>query len=188
MDLHTQVKSGFVYDVEHLRPPRWMPRRLARSTRLRRFVRPFFRVIDRERIHNLMPTEGLSHMLSTEFAGGSQVSTWYIGLFEGNYTPIAADTMAAFPAAATECTAYDETVRQTYAEAVSGASVTNSANKAEFTMSSTKTIYGAFISSSSVKGGTTGVLASAAKFSAAKPVDDGDLLRITASISLTSSS
>lgn len=188
MNLNTQVKAGFVYDVEVLRRPRWMPRRLAKSERFRALTRPFFKAEQRESIHNLMPTEGLNHMLSTQFAGGSQVATWYVGLFEGNYTPLAADTMATFPASATESSAYDESVRQTWTESTpaSGAT-TNSASKAEFTMSATKTIYGAFISSSSVKAGTTGVLASAAKFSASKLVDDGDILRVTASITLTSS-
>lgn len=189
MHMQSVAKAGFVYGVEVLKRPWWMPRRVAKSARLRPLTRPFFRVEQAETINNLMPVEGLTHMLATEFAGGSQVSTWYVGIFEGNYTPLSTDTMLLFPAAATECTAYDETVRQTFTEATPAAgAVTNAANRAEFTMSATKTVYGGFISSSSVKGGTTGVLASAAKFSTAKTVDDGDLLRVTASVSATSSS
>ena len=190
-EFNTLVKSGFEYDVAVLRPRWWVPRKLARNSAfVRRHTGLFFREdkSQRERIHNLMPTEGLNHTLSVTFAGGSQVATWYVGLFEGNYTPLSTNTMATFPAAATESTAYDESVRRTWVESTPAAgATTNSASKAEFTMSATKTIYGAFISSSSVKGGTTGVLASAAKFSSAKTVDDGDILRVTASISLTSS-
>lgn len=190
-EMNTLVKSGFDYDVSVLRPRWWVPRRLARNSEfIRNHPRLFFRedASQRERIHNLMPVEGLTHMLSVTFAGGSQVATWYLGLFEGNYTPLSTDTMATFPASATESTAYDESVRQTFTESTPAAGATsNSSSKAEFTMSATKTIYGAFISSSSVKGGVSGVLASAAKFSSAKTVDDGDILRVTASISMTSS-
>lgn len=189
-EFNTLVKSGFEYDVAVLRPRWWVPRWLAcNSEFVRSHTRLFYREdqSQRERIHNLMPVEGLNHTLSVTFAGGSQVATWYVGLFEGNYTPLSTDTMATFPASSTECTAYDESVRQTWVESTPAAgATTNSASKAEFTMSATKTVYGAFISSSSVKGGTSGVLASAAKFSAAKDVDDGDILRVTASISMTS--
>lgn len=147
-----------------------------------------FEVVDRETVRNIIPTEGLNHILSVICNAGSQVTTWYIGLFEANYTPIAADTMAGFPAASTECTAYDESVRQTWVESTpSGGSTTNSASKAEFTINATKTLYGGFLSSSSVKSGTSGVLLSAAKFGTAKAVVDDDIARVTATLSLTSS-
>jgi len=191
-EFNTLVKSGFEYDVAVLRPRWWVPRWLAcNSEFVRSHTRLFYREdqSQRERLHNLMPVEGLNHMLSVTFAGGSQVATWYVGIFEGNYTPLSTDTMATFPGSATESTAYSESTREAFVESTpASGSTSNSANKAEFTMNASKSIYGAFISSSSVKGGVSGVLASAAKFSAKKDVDSGDILRVTASMAMTSSS
>jgi len=179
----SESKVGFVYEVEVLRRPWWMPKRFAK----RRCMKRFFRCVDYERLDNLQPIEGLNHMLSVEFAAGTQVTTWYTGIFEGNYTPLTTSVMSTFPSLATECTAYDESTRPAWVEAAPASGlVTNSASRAEFTMNATKTLYGTFISSSSVKSGTSGVLASAGKFSAAKSVDSGDILRVTHGIQLTS--
>jgi len=145
-------------------------------------------VVERETIHNIMPTEGQNHALSVLLAGGTQNPTWYIGLFEGNYTPTLTDTAAAFPAASTETTTYSEATRVAFVPgAISGGAATNSASRAEFTSTSSKTIYGAFMVSASGKGATSGVLLSAAKFSTTKSFDVGFVLRVTAGITASSS-
>lgn len=119
--------------------------------------------------------------------GATPVSPWYVGVFEGNYTPVAGDTAATFPANATESTAYDEATRQEYVEAAaSSQSTTNSASKATFTFNATKTIYGAFLSSVSTKSTTTGTLLAANKAGTAKSVVDDDQLLITYTLSMTS--
>ena len=154
---------GWLYNIEHI----------SRSGQ----------VLSVERVHNLCPTEGLNHLLSIVAAGGSQIATWYCGIFEGDYTPIAGNVMATFSGLATESTAYTEATRPEWVEAAPAAGViTNAASKAVFTINATKTFYGAFLSSSSVKGGTTGVLLSAARFSTAKAMASGEILRITGSI------
>jgi hypothetical protein len=144
-------------------------------------------VRDREVIHNLMPVEGLNHLLGVALKSSAQVATWYVGLYEGNYTPVPGDTAAGFPTSATETTAYDETTRQvlTLGAVLSGA-VDNSANRAQFTLNATKTIYGGFISSSSAKSSTSGVLLSAVKFSSPKSLESGEILRLTAGFTITS--
>lgn len=133
-----------------------------------------------EKSKNIVVNEGLNHALSVLLAGGTQVNPWHVGLFEGNYTPVAADTAANITANSTECTAYDEATRQVYNEAApSGQSVTNSANKATFTMNATKTVYGAFIASASAKSATSGTLLAASRFSASRAVVDNDQLLVT---------
>lgn len=145
-------------------------------------------VVDREVVHNLVPTEGLNHILGVTLKGTTPVTTWYTGIYEGNYTPALTDTMAAFPAAATESTAYDEAVRQTMVfGTVSGGTVDNSASVAVFSINAPKTIYGAFISSSSVKGAVTGPLLSAVRFTTPKVLDAGAQLKVTGGFVLTSS-
>lgn len=164
--MNEQLRGGFVYTLEHVRDGQ---------------------VIDREVVRNLMPTEGVNHMLSTQFKGTAQVATWYIGIYEGNYTPTIADTAAGLPAAATETTAYTAATRVEFVEgAVSGGSLDNSASKAEFVFNAAKTIYGAFMSSVATKGAVSGVLASVVKFSSPKTFGSGDTLRVTAGFTLAS--
>lgn len=130
--------------------------------------------------HNLWVNQGLNHVLDVVLHGVTPVSPWYVGIFEGNYTPLATDTAANISTNATECTAYDEPTRQEYVEAAaSGQSITNSASKATFTMNATKTVYGAFLASASTKGATTGVLLAADKAAAGKSLTSGDQLLVT---------
>lgn len=137
-------------------------------------------VIDAWEDHNLVVNEGLDALLNIMFHGSTQVTTWYLGLFEGNYTPVSTVTAATITSASTECTAYSETTRQDYVEAAaSSQSITNSASKATFTFNATKTIYGAFLVSNSTKSGTTGTLFSAARFSTSKSVVSSDQLLLT---------
>ena len=160
------LRAGFVYDIEHWRAGQ---------------------LIGTERIHNLMPNEGVAHALGVLLKGVTQVPTWYIGLYEANYTPTLADTAATFPASASETTTYAETTRVVFNEgAVSGGTCDNSANKAEFTSNADKTIYGGFIASASGKGATSGVLLSAVKFASPKTFDTGDIIRVTAGFTLAS--
>lgn len=133
-----------------------------------------------QRDHNTVVNEGLNSILSVVFNGGTQITDWYVGIFEGNYTPLATDTAAGIAAASTESTAYDEAARPDWVEAApAGQSITNAASRATFTMNATKTIYGAFLISNDTKGGTTGTLMSASRFAASRAVIDNDELLIT---------
>lgn len=161
------LQAGFVYTVEEFAPDGAL-----RST---------------ETIHNLMPVEGLNHMLGVTLKGGTQYTTWYIGLYEGNYTPTVNDTATEFPAAATECTTYVAGARPEFVEgAVAGGACSNSAAPAEFVSTANKTVYGGFISSSSAKGAASGVLLSAVRFASPKTFDTDSTLRVTAGFTITS--
>jgi len=131
--------------------------------------------------HNLVVNEGLDHALDVLFHGDSAFGTWYVGLFESNTTILATHTYAV--PGFTESIAYDEAARQEYVEAAaSSQSITNSANRAVFTMDATKTIYGAFLSSFATKGNTAeagAVMFCAAQFTNAKAVNDDDTLEVT---------
>lgn len=146
------------------------------------------KVIDEWEDHNLAVDQGLNALLDIMFHGSTQITTWSLGLFEGNYTPVAGVTAATIASAATECTAYDETTRQEFTEAAAASkSITNSASKATFTFNATKTIYGAFLISDGTKGGTSGTLFSAARFSSSKSVVDDDQLLLTYTFTASSS-
>lgn len=136
---------------------------------------------------NLVVNEGLNKLLNVMFNGSTPITTWYVGLFEGNYTPVATLTAATVTANATETTAYASVTRPEYVEVASTAqSITNSASRASFVFNATKTIYGAFLVSSSTKSATTGTLFSAARFSTSKSVVDTDELLLTYTFSASS--
>jgi hypothetical protein len=144
-------------------------------------------IAQQRQIHNIMPTVALNHLLDVLLKGGTQYANWYVGLFESNYTPVAGTTMASLIADATECTAYSETGRPGCTlGTVSGGAVDNSASKAEFTFTGDKTIYGGFMASNNVKGANTGMLVSAVRAGTAISVQSGNVLRVTAGITLTS--
>lgn len=135
---------------------------------------------------NLAVDQGLNLMNDVFFHGTTQVSPWYVGLFEGDYTPVAGDTAATFPGSATECTAYDETTRVEYVEAASaGKLTTNSANRATFTFNAAKTIRGGFLSSVAAKGAITGSLFAADRGAASKGVEDDDVLLVAYGFTLS---
>ena len=137
-------------------------------------------VIDEFEDHNLVVNEGLNSVLSVYFNAGTQISSWYLAPFEGNYTPVAGVTAATITAASTECTAYASATRVAYDEAAPASqSITNSASRASFVFNATKTIYGAFLVSNSAKSATTGTLFAAARFATSKAVESGDELLLT---------
>jgi hypothetical protein len=138
-------------------------------------------VRERETLHNLMPVEGLNHMIGVTLKSVAQINNWYMGLFEGNYSPVADDLASTFPGSAAECSAYGQATRVPLVlGAIAAGSVDNDASKGEFTMTAPKVIYGAFITGASAKGSTSSVLISAGRFSAPKTLDTGETLRLKA--------
>ena len=127
---------------------------------------------------NLVVNEGLNHLLDVLLTGGTQVTTWYVGLTDGTPTVAAADTMSSH-SGWTEITAYSESTRPEYVETRSGQTVSNSASKASFSINASTTSGGAFLTSDSTKGGTSGTLLCAAAFTAGnKSLSNGDTLNV----------
>ena len=139
-----------------------------------------------EEVHNIIPDQGRDYLLNAGLLLGSQFNSWFIGLYEGSYAPVAGDTMATFVASATEITAaYSEAARVALVpDALAAGVYVNAASPAVFTFTAEKTVRGGFISSGSVKGGTTGILLSAVLSSSPKVVAAGESLRVTSGLSL----
>jgi len=145
------------------------------------------KVIDKWEDRNLVVNEGLNDLLQVYLGNGTQKATWYVGLFEGNYTPVATVTAATVASAATECVAYGELTRPEWVEAAASAQqITNTASKATFTINASKTVYGAFLISENTKGGITGVLFAASRFSTARALINGDQLLVTYTVQAAS--
>ncbi len=150
---------------------------------------------------NIVSSEGLAHILDVAFHDATKTATWYFRLFSANTTPLYSWTAANFTANATEITSgtegYSESTGQAFVEAAAvaaggsstaSASITNSANKAAFTIvtASTLSVWGAGLLSNSAKGGTTGVLASASKFSAVRTLQNTDVFNLSYTLTMTS--
>lgn len=133
------------------------------------------------RTPNLVPTEGINHILMVALSNTAKLNNFYLALYSGNYTPTAALTAANFAATATEITSgaegYSEATRPAWTPTITSAGVMdNYAAKADFTIvtATSLTIRGAAVLSDAVKGATTGVLISAAKFTADRVEANGN--------------
>lgn len=141
---------------------------------------------------NLVVNVGLQYMAGVALTSTAQITSWYVGLYgaAASNTPAAGDTMSSH-AGWTEDTTYSNATRvaATFAAATNAnpSVVTNSASKAQFDINGTTTIGGAFLTSGSVKGGTTGTLFSAADFASPgdRSVVSGDILLVTYTFSLS---
>lgn len=139
-----------------------------------------WKTLSEEDVDNLVVDQGLNHILGVELGGVTQITQWYLGLFQGNYTPVSGDTAATIAGNSTECSSFTSSTRPLWQPAAaSGKSITNSANPAVFTFNASVTIYGAFLDSLATIGGTSGTLFAAAQFASSKPVASSDQLLVT---------
>lgn len=137
-------------------------------------------LVGQETVHNLMPIESLDYILEAALKSGTQHPSFYVGLFEGAYTPLPTDTMAMFPAAAVELVAYTSATRPGLVlGSVAGGNVDNFGDITEFTGTTDgKKAAGGFISTSPSKGGTTGPLISAVRFPTARNLNSGGRIEV----------
>jgi hypothetical protein len=141
--------------------------------------------------HNLVVNVGLKDMNDKYFSGSGYTATWYLGLYgaAASNDPAAGDT-AASHAGWTEITPYSNATRPTATFAAASTAdpsvITNSASPAVYNVDATATVGGAFLISDDTKGGTTGVLFSAADFDAPgdRNVSSGDTITVTYTFNL----
>lgn len=141
--------------------------------------------------HNLVMNVGLQDMNAKYFLGSSYTAAWYLGLYgaAASNTPAASDTMSSH-AGWTEETGYSQSTRPACsfgsATAADPSVITNSGSPATFSINATATIGGAFLTSDNTKGGTSGILFSAADFGSPgdRSVVSGDTLTVTYTFSL----
>lgn len=171
---HGKLNLGAIFHMEHWRGNRLLAERHE---------------------ENLCPDEFINYMLDVGLSDATQLTDWYVLIFNDNHTPGASDTYGT--PGFTESTAYDETTRPAWTEAgVSSKVITNSASKATFTMTGVDTsIYGAAIVGGvhatdgdiDTKGNTAaspGVLGPEAQFTggAVTGIVDDDVLKVYVTI------
>lgn len=159
-----KMPLGFIYDTEH-----WRDGELLRS----------------QRATNVMPQVSVDFIAGLIRGTGPLLSNWYMGLFQGNFVPDGDTTASDLPSPAEEFTGYDEESRPPWVHEYDGVAViSNVTNRATFTVSADRTVYGGFIISTNTKGGNTGRLLSIARFPTADDLRAGDEFRVAAGIAL----
>lgn len=144
------------------------------------------------RTENLIPTEGLAHILNVALGTTPKPASYHLALFSAAAQPAANWTAASFASTASEIVSmtegYSAATRPTWTPANTATnSIDNMAAVAKVTMktASSLTVQGAAMLTNSSKGGTTGALISASKYAAPRVFQDGDTYEIGYRISLT---
>jgi hypothetical protein len=133
-----------------------------------------------EEFHNLVVTEGMNKLLDACFKTGLTTPAWLLGLVDGAVEPsFRATDVLSNHEGWTENTAYTEGAQQAFTPGtIAAGAVDNSDSRAIFTISANGTIAGCFLTDATViygEGGFTG---------GARPVEIGDTLRVTTTVSV----
>ena len=144
------------------------------------------------RTENLIPTEGLAHILNVALGTTPKPASYHLALFSAAAQPAANWTAASFASTASEIVSmtegYSSATRPTWTPANTATnSIDNMAAVAKVTMktASSLTVQGAAMLTNSSKGSTAGALISASKYAAPRIFQDGDTYEIGYRISLT---
>ncbi len=131
-----------------------------------------------DKVHNLIPTEGLVEFLKL-INGQSSSATKYIGLGTATYTPVATETGATVSGNTAEWVGYSESTRPAWTiPSITTNTVDNSASLAVFTSTSTATLKNVFLITDSTKGGTAGKLFSILTLPSARSLIPTDVIKI----------
>lgn len=129
---------------------------------------------------NTVVNEGKNSILNVYFLAATPLPNWFMGLIDNSSFSViaAADTLAAH-AGWIEFTAYSAGTRPAWVPATSTAQSLTNTTPISFAITGSATLKGGLIASNSTKGGTTGVLWSAAIFGTPLVVNNGDTFRNT---------
>jgi hypothetical protein len=136
-----------------------------------------------EKTDNLVVNVGLQKALDDTLLGGTQDSTWWLGLTDGSATFAAGDTMASHSG----WTEFDEYTgnRKTYTATRSSQTVSNSASAASFAINASGTVGGGFLNTDET--GTAGTLFSGSALSSDRSVVSGDTVNLTYTVTASAS-
>lgn len=142
---------------------------------------------------NMLPAQGIKDNLDTWLGATAKKAGWYIGLYATAINPASTWTAANVAATAGEITSttegYSEVTRPQFtANASTGGAIDNVGQEAAFTIvsSGVVNVEGAFLISDNARGGTVGVLASAARYPNTRQLQNGDNYKVGYRVTLTS--
>ena len=141
---------------------------------------------------NLIPTEGLAHILNVALGTTAKPAGLYLALFSGATAPAANWGAASFAAVASEIVSqtegYTAATRPVWTPGnTNTGSIDNMASVASLTIATASqlNVTGAALLTSSTRGGTTGALVSASLYAAPRVFQNGDIYELGYRINLT---
>lgn len=144
-------------------------------------------VTHKESQHNLIPTQGMDFLVRSPFGDTAPISTFYLGLFRGNYIPTPATSAVDIPTNMNEFVEYSEAERPLWERSFAApSSMDNAASKASFTITQDRTIYGAFLVSDPTKGGNSGLVLSCVRFASPQTVTAGQVVNLSGGLTYIS--
>lgn len=130
--------------------------------------------VHREVKCNRIPQEGLDFLIQAPFGLAAPIPALYCGLFRNDYVPVAGTSALDIPSNMGEFVDYSEATRPAWTYQYNDLStIDNVANKAVFTPTQERVVYGSFIVSSPVKGGNQGIILSAVRYATVKTLSPG---------------
>lgn len=137
-------------------------------------IREGDRIISHDVMLNKIPSAGMAFLVRAPFGDVSPITSFYLGLFQGDYIPSDSTTAADIPGNMNEFVAYAEEQRPLWDREFDGsATMDNANNKARFTPEQDRVIRGAFLCSEPTKGGNSGLVLSCVRFPSPKQVYAG---------------
>ena len=141
---------------------------------------------------NLIPTEGLAHLLNVSLGATAKPAGLYLALFSGATAPAANWGAASFAAVASEIVSqtegYTAATRPVWTPVnTNTGSIDNLASVASLTIATASqlNVTGAALLTNSTRGGTTGALVSASLYAAPRVFQNGDIYELGYRINLT---
>ena len=141
---------------------------------------------------NLIPTEGLTHILNVALGTTAKPAGLYLALFSGATAPAANWGAASFAAVASEIVSqtegYTAATRPVWTPVnTNTGSIDNLASVASLTIATASqlNVTGAALLTNSTRGGTTGALVSASLYAAPRVFQNGDIYELGYRINLT---
>ncbi len=141
---------------------------------------------------NLIPTEGLAHILNVALGTTAKPAGLYLALFSGATAPAANWGAASFAAVASEIVSqtegYTAATRPVWTPVnTNTGSIDNLASVASLTIATASqlNVTGAALLTNSTRGGTTGALVSASLYAAPRVFQNGDIYELGYRINLT---
>ena len=141
---------------------------------------------------NLIPTEGLAHILNVALGTTAKPAGLYLALFSGATAPAANWGAASFAAVASEIVSqtegYKAATRPVWTPVnTNTGSIDNLASVASLTIATASqlNVTGAALLTNSTRGGTTGALVSASLYAAPRVFQNGDIYELGYRINLT---
>ena len=141
---------------------------------------------------NLIPTEGLAHLMNVSLGATAKPAGLYLALFSGATAPAANWGAASFAAVASEIVSqtegYTAATRPVWTPVnTNTGSIDNLASVASLTIATASqlNVTGAALLTNSTRGGTTGALVSASLYAAPRVFQNGDIYELGYRINLT---